>query len=92
MGGKQAKAEILGKPYRIVEIEATSAPDYCGTNNREAQTITVVSGLPQEGRDDTILHETIHVISDELCLKLSEEQVSALACGLYTAGCRVALK
>jgi len=92
MGGKQSKVEILSKYYRVLEIEASCAPDFVGTNNRDAQTITVISGLPQDARDDTILHETIHIISNELCLKLTEEQVGALACGLYTTGCRVAIK
>jgi hypothetical protein len=92
MGGKQTRVEILGKPYRLVEIEAASAPDFSGTYNREAQTITITSGLAPESREDAILHETTHIISDELCLKLTEEQVGALACGLYSAGCRVALK
>ena len=92
MGGKQARVEILGKPYRLIEIEASSAPDFSGTYNREAQTMTIIAGLPPESRDDAIIHETCHVISDELCLKFTEEQIGALACGLYSAGCRVAIK
>jgi hypothetical protein len=83
------KINILGKPYQIVEIDPASAPDFCGTNNRDAQTITVVKLLGPDARKDTLLHETAHLVSDELCLGLTEAQVGALACGLYSAGCRV---
>jgi hypothetical protein len=83
------KVQILGKPYEVVEIDPSSAPDFSGTNNRDAQTVTIVKQLGPDARDDTILHESVHLISDELCLGLTEAQVGALACGLYSAGCRV---
>jgi len=86
---KKATCSILAKPYRIIEIEQGSTADFSGTNNRDVQTITVMAGLSKEAREDTILHESLHVISDELCLKLTEEQIGALACGLYSAGCRI---
>jgi hypothetical protein len=86
------KIEILGKPYRLIEIEASSAPDFAGSNNRDAQTITVVKGLVKEARADTILHEALHIISSELCLGLAEDQIGRLACGLFSAGCRVSVK
>jgi len=80
---------ILGKSYRVVEIEASCAPDMAGTNDRDAQTITVVKGLAKQAREDTLLHESLHVISDELCIGLTEAQVGQIACGMYSAGCRV---
>lgn len=86
------RVDILGKPYRIIEIEPSSAPDFSGTNSRESQTITVVMRPGREQRDDALLHEAIHIIDEELCLGLTEAQVTALACGLYTAGCRVAVR
>ena len=86
---KQKVCYILSKPYRILDVEPGCAPDFVGTNSRDMQTITLRDDIANEAREDTILHEAIHIISDELCLKLSEEQVGALACGLYSAGCRV---
>lgn len=83
------RASILGKDYALLEIEPSSAPDFVGTNSRDAQTITVVKTLGDQAREDTILHESLHIINDELCLALSEAQIGALACGLYSAGCRV---
>jgi hypothetical protein len=85
------RVDILGKPYRLIEIEPSSAPDFSGTTNRESQTITVVMRSGKEQRADALLHEAVHVVDQELCLGLTEAQVCALACGLYTAGCRVSV-
>lgn len=86
---KETTVQILGKTYKIVEIPHTSAPDFSGTNCRDSQTITIVSDLAEEAKEDTILHESIHIISDEMCLGLTEQQVGALACGLYSSGCKI---
>ena len=38
--------------------------------------------------EETLLHEVLHVIDDELKLGLAEEQITRLAVGIYSAGYR----
>jgi hypothetical protein len=83
--------KILGKTYQLVETrEDMTGGSIMGAANRQKQVITILSeGVGEEQRQDTLLHEVVHIIDIELALGLSEENVARMACGLYSAGLRV---
>jgi len=85
------RATILGKTYKISETTTElSGGDLMGAVHRGKQLIVVRND--SIGRDqylETILHEALHVIDEELSLGLSEETVARLSVGLYSAGCRI---
>lgn len=80
---------ILGKSYRVVRLDPGCAPDFMGTNSRHSQTITIVEGQGPDQEADTIMHEALHIISDELTLGLTEEQIARLAVALFASGVRI---
>ncbi len=81
--------EILGKKYKIVETNHECMPDNFGTSSTRDQIITLTKSMSSQQRGDTLLHEIIHIISGELVLGMSEETITRLAVGLYSAGVRV---
>ena len=85
------KVNVLGKYYQITETgENASGGTIMGACNRQKQAITILTeGIGQEQKEETILHEVVHIIDGELKLGLEEEDVSRLSVGLYSAGCRV---
>ena len=86
------KINVLGKFYKLIETDCPACNDtYAGSTQRMKQTITVQKGenLAPDQYDETILHEVIHVVDEELKIGLTEESVARLAVGLYSAGCRV---
>ena len=60
-----------------------------GASNRTEQTIILNKETGREQREDTLLHEVIHIISGELSLELSEETVARLSVGLYSSGVKL---
>ena len=77
---------ILGKPYTIRYLPKNQFPEYMGTVNRGLQIICVEESLAPQQREDTILHEVIHIIDGELAIKLSEEDIQRLSVGIHSAG------
>ena len=71
---------ILGKPYSVSFMHIQGAIGEC---DDFAQTIKIDPKVPHELQKDTLLHEVIHAIDYAVKTKLSEDQVSALASGLY---------
>jgi hypothetical protein len=77
---------VLGKPYKINYLPSNQLPMNMGTSNRGRQVLCIDETLAPEQRDDTILHEILHVIDGELALGLSEETIQRLAVGITSAG------
>ena len=82
---------ILGKPYsvRYTDDEQTGGKSIMGAANRMSQTIVLNKGCATKQKNETLLHEILHVIDGELILGLSEESVARIAVGLHSAGIRV---
>ena len=72
---------ILGKTYRIQWEDELD--DALGVTYSSKQLIKMVKGLPLDTERETLLHEVIHAVEDGLGLGMTEQQVHALACGLY---------
>jgi len=86
------KVDILGKPYRVVEATDGQMPDSFGTASCKDQIITLKKSMAAGQKADTMLHEVIHIISNELALELPEDTIRRLAVGLHSAGVKVAMK
>jgi hypothetical protein len=81
---RPAKLKILGKKWSVEYVkDAPLAKDEMGQCDLEAQALHVKDGLKAEQEASTLLHETIHAISDSLGLNLSEKQVQGLETGLF---------
>jgi len=80
---------ILGKPYRVECVPNEHLAGNMGSATRGRQFIAISSELALEQQEDTLLHEVIHIISDELALGFTEETVQRLAVGLHSAGYRL---
>ncbi len=81
--------EILGKKYKIVETNDEHLAGNYGASSLKNQVITLNKSISAEQRQDTLIHEIIHVISNELALELDEPTTRRLAVGLCSAGVRV---
>lgn len=80
--------KILGKTYRIKERTPTNPTDL-GYVEMRKQLITISPDQHPSQKEDTLLHEVIHVLSGEMGLGLTEKQTTGLAAGLYSIGVRV---
>lgn len=72
---------VAGKTYAIQEINDPLVTDLGSANSRTL----VLQISPHQAPDamrDTLLHEALHAISNELFLELEERQVHTLAAGL----------
>jgi hypothetical protein len=78
------KIRIVGSDYKVIPSEAgeLKAMDHIGECNYLEHTIRIKKGLIGPILKNTMLHETVHGISNELCLGLEERQVELLTTGL----------
>lgn len=75
------KLSILGKPFAVsLDNALEGCIGECDTYN---QTIKVNPSLPEATLQETLLHEVIHAVEEQLHLRMTERQVFALATGLY---------
>ena len=75
--------KILGKRWSV--SYGPLEKDDIGESDSEKQHITIKEGLKVEQERSTLLHESIHAISDTLGLGLTEKQVQGLETGLFAA-------
>lgn len=76
--------KILEKTYKIIDVEDNQfSNSSMGRSNTRTGEILISSKMPPDIREETILHEVIHILSDTLGIDLSENQVLALSSGLY---------
>lgn len=80
--------DILGKRYEVSILSEMLTAGNMGNANRSMQQITIGDFVAPEQREDTLLHEILHVIDGELKVGLTEDDVARLAVGLYSAGYR----
>ena len=74
---------VIGKTYGIsFTSSGPLAEDELGELDPALQKITIKKGQPLETEQDTILHEIVHAIDNELNLDMKEKQVRGLATGI----------
>ena len=74
---------ILGKPYSISTVATIDDDGNSGEIDVRACTIKLIDGLADHMRQESLLHEVIHGVDEELSIGLTEEQVRRLSVGLY---------
>ena len=79
------KVTILGKQYDVIEVSEARSGGNLGSASQSYQTIMVNKSIGKDQKKETLLHEVIHIIDQELKIGLSEENVCRLAVGLYSA-------
>lgn len=86
---KDFKKTILGKEYTIRYVPSLDMSGDMGDCCRTKATIRISKDISKEQQDDTLIHEVLHILSDELVLNLPEETVGRLAVALYSLGVRL---
>ena len=87
MSTRPERLKIISKRFAInyvQEGEGDLTEDKMGLCDTLNQRIWIEEGLQYDTQRETILHETLHAISDEMGLGLSEEQVSGAAKGVLS--------
>lgn len=76
----KAAINICGVDFEVKPIEPNTRQDNrMGRCDTKYSLITIDKSMPEPVRELTLLHETIHAISDMSSLDLNENQVSVLA-------------
>lgn len=86
---KDTFVSILGVNYNILKRADGEMQGSAGAAILDQGTILINSGIAIQRQKQRLLHETLHIISDELELNLNEKQIMGLAAGLYSMGFRV---
>lgn len=73
---------VLGKVYEVVESDEITMGGNMGACCRLSQTIVLSKDQGKDQMRDTIIHEIIHLINEELKLELDETTIARLGCGL----------
>ncbi len=73
---------VIGKTYAILTVDSVDSEDSCGEHELQRQEIKIKKDLHAEAARDTLLHELIHAVDEQLDLRLKHRQVHALAAGL----------
>jgi hypothetical protein len=80
---KPRQVRIIGKTYSILWTSGKPLDDGdLGELDPATQRMSIRVGQPLEQEQDTVLHEVIHAIDNELNLGLREAQVRSLATGV----------
>ena len=76
--------KLFGRTIKINFIDEELMPQSVGMANILKGKIDVTNNMSDDSTNATILHETIHLISDMLNLELNEKQVFGLENGIYS--------
>jgi hypothetical protein len=76
--------KLFSKTVCVKEFEARDRMESAmGRSDSKNNQISICKELPSDVQEETLLHETIHLISENLGLELKEKQVQGLSVGLY---------
>ena len=85
MSKRPERIKVISKRF-TVEYQPTGSadldPEHAGECRTLEQRILIEEGMKPDTQKDTLLHEVLHAISDEMDLELSEEQVTGAAKGI----------
>lgn len=79
---------VLGKQYSVTYETSNAMNGNFGAAKRSDALIRINREISLEQQEETLLHEVIHIVDEELLLNMNEEQIHRLAVGLYSAGYR----
>jgi hypothetical protein len=80
---------ILGHRVRILPLAEQGEDRITGFCDTAQETIYISRTLSAGAREEVLLHEVVHYISDTLGKELTEDQVKGISAGLYSAGVRI---
>lgn len=80
---------ILGQKYTLKYESDEAMEGNLGACMPRKMWLKINKNIVKVQQEETLIHEVIHCISDELLLSLDEGTVQRLAAGLYSCGCRV---
>lgn len=80
---------IFGTKYKLSLETSDQMKGELGMCTPWKLDIRINKEAPVVQQEETLLHEVLHCISDELVLNLDDDTIQRLAVGLYSAGCRV---
>jgi hypothetical protein len=75
--------DILGKTIELKLVDYENMGTAFGLSRGDKQLIKLTKDFGKERMESTLLHEILHMLSDELNLGLTEHQVHVLEAGLY---------
>ena len=73
---------ILGKTFKIKEVDRVLDSANAGHVRYDKQSIVVARDQHVEQMQDTLLHEIVHVVDNLMETEMTERQVACLATGL----------
>lgn len=74
---------VMGKTYSIQYVEKVDEKDSLGEHELHVQVIKIRENQHAESKRETLLHELVHAIDEQLDLGMKEHQVHRLAIGLF---------
>lgn len=78
------KFNLFQKEYTLSFFSSPSRQDTAmGRMDGKIAHVSICQDMPPDTQEETFLHEVIHHIDEQLAIKLSEEQTTALSTGLY---------
>ena len=83
------KIKPLGKEYKVEYVGDKMLAGNYGDSSTSRAYIRINKCISKQQQEDTLLHEVIHMLSNELKIGLEEEQVHRLATALYSVGVRI---
>jgi hypothetical protein len=76
---------ILGMKIKITYFDSSCRADNTmGRSDEKNGIISLCKDMPNDVAEQTLLHECIHLISDNVAAGLTEKQVTAISAGLYS--------
>jgi Zn-dependent peptidase ImmA (M78 family) len=78
------KLKIVGQDFVVTKESGKKMKDCIGRCYPHANKIYISKNLTQDKANETLLHEVIHAIEQNLGLKMKEKQVNNLAFCLYS--------
>lgn len=79
--------EILGITYSVEEVDVVDKTELCyGQVNHFEQTIRIDKNLPTDKKEQTLLHEILHAVCENLgLLEISENEhaIQSISAALY---------
>jgi len=81
---KKGSVEIFGKKIVVESFGKKELPSSMGEADIKAGKVWLSEELPEDTKAETLMHEMIHIISADLNLSLTEQQVAGLSVALYS--------
>lgn len=75
--------QVLGKTYAVEFVDKVDDKDSFGEHEMSTQKIKIKNEQHHESSRETLLHEVIHAVEEQLDLGMKEKQVHGLAVGLF---------